>query len=114
MTALPLQDKISMSLAGSAASDDLMVQFGDGYEQAAPNGINTVKDQFTLQWNALDQSDYLMLKAFHREQGSSGVFTWAAPGEATKKWSIIKDSVRWQYVGGLWQFGFGIRERKIP
>jgi phage-related protein len=72
----------------------LLASFGDGYTQATADGLNHIRDEFSLTWEVLtaSQSDYV--DTFLREQGGHTPFYWTAPGEATpQKWTCEEWSV---------------------
>jgi len=57
MTALPLQNKMSVSSAYSITPRHRTVEFGDGYIQRTPLGINQVRRQITITHEHLDETD---------------------------------------------------------
>ena len=65
MTALPLQDKMSVSSAYSITPRHRTVEFGDGYIQRTPLGINQVRRQITITHEHLDEADGNIIVDFY-------------------------------------------------
>ena len=61
------------------APDLLLAQFGDGYSQAAPNGLNHVRRRWTLNWNSEDQATADAIRDFLIERGFYQPFYFADP-----------------------------------
>jgi phage-related protein len=57
----------------------LTANFGDGYEQFAPDGINTKETTFTLNWDILNTSDFDTLQTFLDTQTPVNAFNWTNP-----------------------------------
>lgn len=68
----------------------LVSQLGDNYSQRAANGINTVKEIYTLEYTFLDSTNALVLINFF--DGLKGIdnFTWTIPFLGTTKKFIAK------------------------
>ena len=56
-------------------------EFGDGYSQAAPRGINHIKRRLGLRWDVLDTADRLAINGFFHERGGCKPFLYRLPGE---------------------------------
>jgi phage-related protein len=64
-----------------------VARFGDGYEQVAGDGLNTIRRTWTLVWNACPNSDADAIEAFWVQQGRTLPFWYTAPGTAQPyKW----------------------------
>jgi phage-related protein len=66
----------------------LEAEFGDGYTQSCPDGINYIRQSFELVWEVLThiQSDYI--ESFFEARGGVEHFHWTAPGDSSpKKWT---------------------------
>lgn len=76
----------------------LEAQFGDGYSQRAPDGINHIQDVVTLNWNVLTDADARTINSFFQSHGGYKAFRWTAPGQITekkwvcKKWTLKRQS----------------------
>lgn len=64
-------------------------EFGDGYSQRAPDGLNFTKCQLTLSWPALASADAATIEAFFIAEGSGATAFFYTPYlEATAlKWT---------------------------
>lgn len=66
----------------------LLASFGDGYSQATADGLNHIRDEFSLTWEVLTASQADYVDTFLREQGGHTPFLWTAPGQVTpQKWT---------------------------
>ncbi|MDO8985797.1 phage tail protein [Cypionkella sp.] len=63
----------------------LQADFGDGYAQAGPDGINTTVENWDLSFENYPISDVTTLTAFLDAQASYKSFYWTPPNEATPK-----------------------------
>ena len=90
MAALPLTSYISQTSNRERNYRLISSQFGDGYSQRAPSGLNAQQDKWTLQYDNLSATDRDTLWTFLNTHGSWTSFTWAAPGDGgtTKKWVV--------------------------
>lgn len=57
-------------------------EFGDGYSQASPKGIQHIKRKLALRWEVLDAEDKALIAAFFTERGGYLPFLYRLPGEA--------------------------------
>ena len=63
----------------------LMAQFGDGYTQRAPDGINTMMETITVAWSRLKPADAATIVAFFEGRKGAYPFYWTAPRDAAPK-----------------------------
>ena len=81
------------SIAGSSGSQSprvLTVQFGDGYAQTVPDGLNTSPVMFEAAWANLYNADARNILAFFRAHVAQ-VFIWQSPGDtAARRWQVKK------------------------
>ena len=68
----------------------LEANFGDGYSQRAADGINNVIDVWSLEWVALDSTNYQEIETFLRDRGGWDSFDFTPPGESTSKKFVCK------------------------
>jgi phage-related protein len=61
------------------------VQFGDGYTQEAPDGINYNLFTWNLSWDALTSSEKTTIENFLVAAGGYATFQWADPEGTTQK-----------------------------
>jgi len=74
----------------SVTARTLQAQFGDGYSQRAGDGINTIVDEWDVQWNALDQTNADEIIDFLEARGGYESFEWTPPGESVEKKYVCK------------------------
>lgn len=54
----------------------LLTSFGEGYRQAAPDGLNWMVDEYTLNWTALRVADADAIEAFLIAHADATPFWW--------------------------------------
>jgi len=88
-TALPLTTLIDQGSSRKRQYRTLRAEFGNGYEQTAPDGINAVRDEWSISYSNLTGAERTTLvTALDTVQGWD-VLTWTAPGDVTqKKWKV--------------------------
>ena len=92
MTALFTDPKPSQSSNQSRKFRSLIAQFGDGYSQIAPDGINYQSDTWQLVYENLNQTDTNTVRNFFDTNGPFTSFTWTAPGDSSAKtWRMTPD-----------------------
>jgi phage-related protein len=65
----------------------LTVQFGDGYSQRIPDGINPQEESWSLQFPGYTEAQIKTLVAFFDGLNGVGYFRWTAPFDSEeKKW----------------------------
>ncbi|PVA06108.1 phage tail protein [Thalassorhabdomicrobium marinisediminis] len=68
-------------------------EFGDGYTQAGPAGLNHIREVVALKWNGITPAQREELEAFFRAHGGYKAFLYQPYGFATpvrwtcKEWS---------------------------
>lgn len=100
MTLLPFGDRVHISAQKNVKHRTLVAQFGDGYSQRMPDGINHRVESWPVMWPALDANDYATLTAALDSVGGHGVLSWTPPGESTPKKFVVQDGYRVDHVGG--------------
>lgn len=84
-TALPVTNKITIDSDKSVSFNEISIQFGDGYQQIAPNGTNFKKDSWNITWAPLTATEKTTIEAALDGNGSWGVFSWTPLGESVSK-----------------------------
>lgn len=109
--ALPLTSLIAQGSSRRRTNRVLRAQFGDGYEQTAPNGINTIVDEWSIRYENLTTSERNTLLAALDAVGSWDVLTWTPPGDSAKKWKVTADGLTETPVSGdMYSIGFSLRQ----
>ena len=68
MATLPLQTRMSLSTSYSSTPRHRLVEFGDGYIQRTPVGLNYQRRTITVIHENLSQSDAITLIAFYENR----------------------------------------------
>jgi|LakMenEpi03Aug12_release.lakeMendotaPanAssembly.Ray.scaffolds.fasta_scaffold924325_2 phage-related protein len=77
---MPLTTKISQASQMKRAPKMLVSSFGDGYEQIAPDGINNVRQQWTIVWENLNSTDCATLEnTWATTRYGADYVTWTPP-----------------------------------
>lgn len=64
------------------------VSFGDGYTQRAPDGLNTVRQQWRLVWERIPDTLAETLRLFFNGLGGTGLIEWTPYNQPTElKWT---------------------------
>ena len=101
---LPLQSELSAQPEGETAFRTISVQYGNGYEQRAKDGINSSKTTWGVTWAAITLAQYTTVVAALEAAGGVDYFLWKAPGDTTtKKWKVLSyirghSDGEWYYV----------------
>lgn len=83
-------------------------EFGDGYTQAAPKGLNHIRNAIVLRWEGLTDAQFDELITFFEDRGGYRPFYYQPRGFSTvlkwtcKEWSG-SDSAPWQFEAKLEQ-----------
>lgn len=90
--ALPLTSRISQGSTRTRTNRVRSAQFGDGYSQEAPDGINSLVDTWSLTFEHLDASERALMWAFLDNVGSWDIVTWTPIGSLTQqKFKVTPD-----------------------
>ena len=109
---LPLTGYISQSSSKTRKNRVLSARFGDGYSQEAPDGTNTLVDEWTINYENLSSTNRSTLTAALDAVGSWDYFTWTAPGDSSsKKWKVTTDGYQEHAISGsLYNINFKLRQ----
>lgn len=83
-TALPLPTKIVLSSDKSVTFRTISSQFGDGYQQVAPNGINVKVASWNIEWAPLTLAERNTVEGVLDSVGTWGILTWTPCVETTQ------------------------------
>lgn len=82
----------------------LKAEFGDGYSQPTPKGINHIKQNVTLKWNALLLEQANEIEEFFERMGGNNPFYYRVYGSrAPMKWTS-EEYEKSQGDDGVWTF----------
>jgi phage-related protein len=88
--AMPYPGKILRDSDVEYMFREISAQYGDGYEQRAPDGINAVKESWTVNWGALTQVEFSALRTSILSVGTWGIITWTPCDDTVQKKFRIK------------------------
>ena len=96
--AMPLPTRISQSHTIRLKQRLIAAQFGDGYSQTAPDGINSQVEEWDISWELLSQADRNTVVAALK-QGATDVMTWTTPNDGVaKKFQIVPSQMASLYT----------------
>jgi len=109
---LPLTTFISNASSKLRKHRTLSAQFGDGYSQEAPDGVNYKYDEWNIVYQNLTAGDRNTLWATLDAVGSWDYVNWQAVGDTTsKKWKITTDGITETIqAGNLYTITFKLRQ----
>jgi phage-related protein len=82
---------------GTSAKPEIKVlraEFGDGYSQATPDGLNHIRQNIELKWEILELDDRNEILAFLEGQAGTKPFHYALPGDSSKLWTCSEWSTQ--------------------
>lgn len=89
--ALPLTNMISQESTRTRRYKTKKAEFGNGYAQTAPDGINNAKDSWNVVYPNLTSAERTTLLAALDAVQSWDYLTWTAPGDgSSKKWKLAE------------------------
>lgn len=100
LTFTPPRDPVATSESTFTAVV-LIANFGDGYEQTAAQGLNSVSGTYTITWEFLSSTDRDTIEAFFVSQLGGQAFLYTFPTESTPKKFKCKTWTR-STNGALW------------
>ena len=63
------------------------VEFGNGQTQRSADGLNSLREVWSLSWNRLNQAGADAIEAFLAARGGYEAFYWTPPGGSQAKWT---------------------------
>ena len=89
--ALPLSTLISQSSSASTEFRTIKAQYGNGYSQRAPDGINNSVGSWDVSWENVTSGEFGTITTAIEAAKGADYFTWQAPGDSsTKRWIVEK------------------------
>ncbi|RXF69234.1 phage tail protein [Hansschlegelia zhihuaiae] len=101
---LPVEPKINLRKA----------EFGDGYTQASPAGLNHIRDVAELKFEMMTSLQAAGVIAFLRERGGYQPFLYTLPDDASPKrwtcakWKHVRDETGRNTITATFEQDFGI------
>lgn len=77
-----------------------VARLGNGYEQRMPNGINYMRDKWSITWSGLNATDRDTLIAFLQSVSNGSVITWTSPFDVSQKKYCLEGDFTLQDIGG--------------
>lgn len=84
-TALPLPNKITADVTTNVQFRVISAQFGDGYSQVAPKGLNHTYSDYSIEWAPVTQAERDSIISVLNSVGAWGILTWTPCLETTQK-----------------------------
>lgn len=75
------------------------VQFGDGYAQRRPAGLNSVRREWSVSWTLLSQVEMEVLRDFLLSRKGVHAFLWRLPEQHELVRVLCKEPPRYNYDG---------------
>lgn len=81
--------QIAQSSKKSVSRDVISVKLGNGYEQRIPNGINYVRDKWTVNWEGLNSADFSLVTSFLNSVSDGSTILWTTPLDSVQKKFVL-------------------------
>lgn len=98
--ALPLTNRISQGASVKKMNKTKSVQLGDGYSQEAPDGINSVREEWNIAFENLTSTERTTLVAALDAVGTWDYLTWTPPNSGSSKRFKVIDGYSENFVSG--------------
>ena len=101
-TAMPLTDFIVIDTIPEDGSREISAQFGDGYMQVAPNGLNNTFETIAVVWGPITIDQRNTLKSVLNPLGSWGIIAWKPPHDNVVKYyrKVKGSTIKYQPLSG--------------
>jgi phage-related protein len=109
-TALPLTSQINQSSSSTTSFRTLKCQFGNGYEQRTPDGINDAFQRWTISYSPLDSTDRSTIWTFLNTVKGTGVISWTPPGGTAMNFVLDGDVRETVLSGDAYAISFTIKQ----
>ena len=88
--AMPLTGKINIDSDLDIEFKDISTQYGDGYSERAPDGLNNTRENWDIIWAPLTQAEYQTVRDALLSVGTWGTITWTPCDDTIQKKFRIK------------------------
>jgi phage-related protein len=91
----------------------LQAEFGDGFSQPTPDGLNHIRRVIDLTWDVLEQDEMEAIRDFLEEHGGTEAFRYTLPNEAISRlyrcaeWQVIALQVDLYSISATFRQTFG-------
>jgi phage-related protein len=85
---------------GTASARSKFIQFGDGYSQRSPDGLNAESEQWDIEVGGLNLAQKNDLDGFIDRHGGHKAFLWTPNGEVQGKYIFVQPVKRLVKRGG--------------
>ena len=113
VTALPLPTRILMEADRTVSFQTIAAQFGDGYEQVAPKGLNNRKESWSITWAGLTLAEKNTIVAVLNSVGTWGILSWTPCTESISANFRLVDGYKVTQVGGSGVFSITAGLKKV-
>jgi phage-related protein len=108
--AIPLPSKISLESTKKTTFRQVAAQFGDGYTQVAPNGLNNRIDTWDIVWGGLSSSEKTTVETAINSIGTWGTFLWTPCDETIQKKFRISGDISYQREGTRYKVTLSLKQ----
>lgn len=106
-------DYISQSSSRSRKQRVIQAQFGDGYSQEVPDGINSQLDMWNIVYEAMPTSVRNDVITMLHTVGSTGQLSWTPPGGSAQLFKVSNEGYNESWLAGdISTISFAMREVK--
>lgn len=108
---LPYPEMIDASAQRVRKQRIISAQFGDGYSQEIPDGVNSILDTWSISWQNLNATERLVVVSTLDSVGSTDVLTWTPPGSSTARaFKMTNQGFTETYIANLYNISLQLRE----
>lgn len=109
--AMPLPNMITRDSEGEIEFKEIRSQFGDGYSQSSPDGLNNTLEIWNITWAPLTQAQRNTVIDALRSVGTWGTITWTPCDEVTERKFQLEGKIKFGRVRkGMYKVSCTIRE----
>jgi phage-related protein len=110
-TALVLTSLISQNSVKNVKYRILMAQFGNGYEQTAPDGTNYQVEEWAIKYENITLADRTTLVTMLESVGSYGSISWTPPNSTAKLYKMAQEGyTETQHAANVFTVEFVLRQ----
>lgn len=103
MATFPFENRISQASTAELDQKIVVAEYGDGYQQRAAIGINSIFQKWSVQVNYLTLTDRNTMVSFYNAHGRVISFDWTPPNGTAGKF-VFADPLTETSTGNLYNF----------